>query len=206
MSVAQLGWLHHHDPGWDCFCQTCIVAGNDNILMCKQCYQRARNTEYMNDCIARGELKKAYQYFISRACRPAHRLLQIHPGYLYALTFYNPGKRPALCRVVRAISICVLDWLKMVGWLDRTPCLVAQRLTETVLCTDYLGDHCDVHLSTGRNGIAWRSAVELVAVEFDRTWRAMKESVAAHGVPIGERVAKRRRLRSVPEKVNTEDE
>lgn len=181
------------DPIWDSYCRDCAL--KPFLLRCNDCIRRLNNTERIWKRIKEGRPQQGYQFLISLAARPAHRLLHINSSYLFALTFYKPGSQLALCRLVRAMSICVLDWLKMVGWLDRTPCLIAQIITCFVVKTQNLGAHNEVYFPLSRKATAidWRTAVRLVDEEFDRTWRAMKESVAAHNVPIAQRVSKRRR-------------
>ena len=154
--------------------------------------ERCKASKHFSECVCNGEPRKAYAQFAMFGARPAERLLYIHPGLCYTDIFKYSGKRHQLQRFVRATAVCIVDWLKMVGWLERTPCLVAQLITAIVLQIDQLRDPVD-HIWRP-NGVTRQTAFKLIAEEFDRSWRAIKESVAAHGVAVAERVATRRRV------------
>lgn len=170
--------------GLDELCPRCVYVREEHVRVwhCKRCRWRLSTSERI--CPQTNGHERVRWSVIAALGDEADRLARFNPVATFAWLITARGFGEAHIRkFVRVVGTCVVAWLDRVGWLPRTPKLVACRLTEIVLKRDFIeGRREDL-----------RANCDLIAREFDATWLQLKQAATDSRTSVGMRVSKRRR-------------
>lgn len=184
------GRLHTYmDANWaidlDELCPKCVYVRTIHVSVqhCAQCRWRLRASERI--CSQSYDQRSFRWINITTLGHAADRLARFNSVAMFAWVISRNLFFSEACirKFIRVVATSVVAWLDRIGWLSRTPKLVACRLTELVLKRDFI--------EAEREDL--RPACALISREFDASWLQLKQAVADSNTSIGTRLSKRRR-------------